>query len=148
MIGKTAALLLALVAGCYSTFEEQKAGPVSPKPKAHQPAKKAQKAKKAKKKPQQSYTEAWRLICHAERLSGAQSLSGKARESAVTSWIVEHLKNKEARYWFIGLGQLKREHRLQRFLAEARKAGFATCPCAPILFPKRQPEPDAGAGAG
>jgi hypothetical protein len=83
------------------------------------------------------------VICNAERLSGVDSGATKElRESVVTSWIVQNLKNKKARYWFIAMGNMKPPERLPHFLAEARRAGYPDCPVAKILFP-RPPGPKA-----
>ena len=138
------ALMLAALAACYTSFEEgPSATPATPPRTAPAPAsrpatrpvEKRRTVNGKKKKPEQSYREAWRVICHAETLSGVSSGSSpKERQAAVTHWIVEHLKNTEARYWFIGMGNLKPEQRLPHFIAEARRVGFASCPVTPLLF--------------
>jgi cell division septation protein DedD len=122
-----------MLAGCYSSFDEGgPRGPKDPPPEEQAaPEKKAARGepKKKKKKPKQTYAQAWRVICHAKRLSGGP-------DDQVADWIVKHLKNEKARYWFIALGNFKREDRLDVFLAEARHAGFPDCPSAKILFPE------------
>jgi len=50
---------------------------------------------------------------------------------------VEHLENKEARYGFIALGQLKPEQRPMHFRIEANKAEQRDCASPAILFPSR-----------
>jgi len=142
-------LLLLLIPACYTSFEEQKGTTPRPAEKAApKPASPPKKAPPKKKKPAQSYREAWRLICNAETLSGADRLQGRARESRVASWIVEHLENKEARYWFIALGQLKPEQRPMHFRIEANKAGQRDCASAAILFPTSAPGEAAPAANG
>ena len=136
---------------CYSSFDE--GGPRGPDrppdvkegaraaddasaaaPKTPNKGSKAPAAGKRKKKPEQTYAQAWRVICHADQLSGGH-------QDQVAEWIVKNLKNEKARYWFIALGNAEKKNRLATFMAEARAAGFSDCPTARLLFPAPAPTP-------
>ena len=129
-------LLLELGSGCFGGFDPPKTAKKPPaKASGAKPTKPTAKTD-AKKEPEQTYAEAWQAICEAERRSQADpAASRSARGAHVAAWIVEHLKNKKARYWFIALGNMKPPERLPHFLAEAKRAGFPDCPVAGLLFP-------------
>ncbi len=95
-----------------------------------------------KKKPPQTYAEAWELICHAERRSGA-ALKAPLQKRAVkvSEWIVTHVTNKKARYWWIAYAKVRKADREVFFRSTAKAAGQDPCPLSLLLFPK----PKAGA---
>ena len=82
--------------------------------------------KDGKKKPEQSYEQAWEVICNAEHLAKPDpQLSPRERNDAVAEWLVSHLTNEKARYWFLAFA--KRKKRAEReafFRAEAKEAGM------------------------
>jgi predicted small lipoprotein YifL len=125
-------VLAATLAACYSSFDEGgPRGPREPPPREKAPPEKKPVRDKPKKekKPKQTYAQAWRVICHAKELSGGP-------DDQVADWIVKNLRNEKARYWFIALGNVKKEDKLAVFLAEAERTGFADCPSTKILFPE------------
>jgi hypothetical protein len=138
----TAALLG--LGACYASgySEEPTTGGAASPADAAPPPKRVKK----KKKPAQTVRQAWRLICHAEQLSGAEKHSDRSkRGDIVASWLAKNLKNKEVIYWYLSFGKLKQPEQPSYFRAEARKAGFAACPLQKLLF---EAPPDAGVGAG
>jgi len=102
------------------------------------------------KEHEQTYREAWQVICNAEQLAGVdRAQSRQARGATVANWIVDHLKNKRARYWFIKFGRAKKEEREALFVAEAERAGFARCALSELLFSvDAQTSADAGPPSG
>ncbi len=127
--------LLGPLANCLGDFDKPLAPPVpmkaAPKKPSAAPAAKAV----AKKPPEQSYAQAWEVICYAERRSAADpNLTRRERGRIVAAWIVENLKNKRARYWFIDLGKVEKERRQAVFQQEAKQAGITDCPLAELLF--------------
>lgn len=140
----TAAAILLL--GCYSEFDQPR-GTTPQKEKVAGPAKPASKAndnsaRDKKKKKKQTYRQAWEVICHAERRAGIDpALPRSERGNRVAGWLVENLKNKEARYWLIRFGDTKEEAERRAMLrAEAKKVGITSCPLERLLFQA----PDAG----
>ncbi len=142
----TAALLG--LGACYASGyseEPTTGGAASPADAAVRQAPPPKRAKK-KKKPAQTVRQAWRLICHAERLSGAEKQAHRSRRGdIVAAWLAKNLKNKKVIYWYLAFGKMKKPEQPSYFRAEARKAGFATCPLQKLLFAA---PPDAGVGAG
>lgn len=131
----TAAAVLLL--GCYSEFEQPRGKTTTPKKEqAARPAKLAGSTPAKKKKPEQTYRQAWEVICHAEERAGIDpSLPRLERGNRVASWLVEHLKNKEARYWLIRFGDTKEQAERRAMLrAEAKKVGITRCPLEGLLF--------------
>jgi len=138
------------IGACYSTGHNE--GPDSPSDRARsQPdaaIRKAPRAETKKKKPPQTERQAWRLICHAERLSGADREADRGkRGDIVASWLAGQLKNKTVIYWYLAFGKMKKPEQPAIFRAEARKTGFGDCPLERLLFQTPSPTPDAGAGA-
>ena len=97
--------------------------------------------KKKTKQAAQSYEEAWQLICDAERRSGSlKSKSRQERGEIVAGWIAEHIRNKQARYWWVAYGSVKPEERQRLFMRDAQAAGVKGCALATLLFaPSSQP---------
>jgi hypothetical protein len=131
--------------GCFSGFEQsprsaaQRDPPANQATAASRPSEREASAEgegeKEGEKEQQSASEAWTLICEAERRSGADpSQSRQQRGAAVASWIVEQIKNKKARYWFINLRKIDKAQRAAAMRREAAKAGVAHCALADLLF--------------
>jgi hypothetical protein len=143
----TAAAVLLL--GCYSEFEQPRGKTTTPKKEKAETARTGKATDKKndddKKKPEQTYRQAWEVICHAEQRAGiAPALPRMERGNRVAGWLVEHLKNKEARYWLIRFGDTKEEAERRAMLrAEAKKAGITSCPLEGLLF-----APEAGPPKG
>lgn len=94
-------------------------------------------ADKKDEEKKQSYGEAWRLICHAEKLAGASAeTSRQERATLVAEWITVNVTNKKARYWWISFGSLKKHEREGFFRRDAKDAGVDPCPLAELLFRK------------
>ena len=90
--------------------------------------------KEEEKEPEQTYLEAWTVICDAQELSGVDpSLPTAEYHSAVVRWLVANLKNKQARLWFIQFGKVK-ENRKEFFEGEATKGGVSPCALSQMLF--------------
>jgi hypothetical protein len=148
-------MMMVHLPGCYSSFD---GGPTSTPKKIKQakqeeksppPNRPAEPKKKKKKKPEQTYKQAWRIICHAERLSGIDSETDPQQKGfQVASWIIKHLKNKKARYWFISLDQVEKKDRAATFRREAKRAGFDSCPSERLLFSEPRPAAPADGGGG
>jgi hypothetical protein len=141
VLTKVIPLFFISLAACYSTYEEgATAGPEKLRaPEAETPPQRQPKAPrkkgKKKKKPEQSYKQAWKILCHAERLSGADpTASPMARASTVADWLVKNLRNKQVRYWYLSLDQVEKPDRAAAFRAEARRAGFPSCPIEALLY--------------
>lgn len=101
-----------------------------------------------KKKEEQSYAEAWRRICHAERLAEVSgSASRQERATLVAEWITANVKNKKARYWWIAFGSLKKHEREAFFRRDAKDAGVDPCPLVDLLFSKGPQSAPASAPA-
>lgn len=94
------------------------------------------KAKGDKKKDEQTYQQAWTLICNAEELAKPDpSASPRERNDAVAEWLVAHLTNQKARYWFLAFAKKKKKPEREVFFrAEAQQAGMKQCPFADVLF--------------
>lgn len=91
--------------------------------------------KQVEKKPQQSHTEAWALICHAEQKSGADQQHDRAQRGAmVAEWITANVKNDQARAFWIRFGRVEPKDKPKVFSAEAAKAGQSSCPLHELLF--------------
>lgn len=146
MLGKGRVVLwlgALLLPGCYTDFDKGSTTPERPAAKARsRPAPSKEREEKEKKKPKQTYAQAWDVICHAEARANVDPSLGRAeRGSRVASWLVENLKNKKARYWFIQFGDTKEEaDRRAMFRREARRAGQARCPLERLLFEVVSPQ--------
>jgi hypothetical protein len=138
-------VLTSTTQGCFSGFEQSPRSAAQREPPASRPtaasrpsereAPAAGQGEKEGAKEQQSAAEAWTLICEAERRSGIDpSQSRQQRGAAVASWIVEQVKNKQARYWFINLRKIDKVQRAAEMRREAAKAGVAHCALADLLF--------------
>jgi hypothetical protein len=102
----------------------------------------------AEEEPEQTYQEAWELICDAEKQAGVTPDTPRAeRGAAVASWIVNHVTNKDARYWFIEFGNAKPELKEALFIAEVEKVGIEPCPLVELLFAPASESPDGAAPA-
>ena len=141
---RRAILILPLLGGCLEPFPEKTTTP-SRSGSASKPARPAAAKKErrgAKEKKGQSYKQAWKLICQAEKLGKIdRSRSREERGSAVAEWIVANVKNKRARYWFIGFGKLKPADREAFFRDEVRRVGMKSCPLTELLFAKPASRP-------
>ena len=128
--------MLLLLVGCYTDFEPSKQETTPGKVTAQPTPEPRRATKKPKKKPRQTYRQAWEVICHAEARAGVDPALGRQERGAkVASWLVEHLKHKAVRYWFIRFGDTKEEpDRRAMFRAEAGKAGQVDCPLERLLF--------------
>ncbi|MCK5798467.1 MAG: hypothetical protein KAI47_14850 [Deltaproteobacteria bacterium] len=136
-ISLSLAFLLSL-SGCLTPFPKQN----TPKSQGSttRPSVEGADAKEnanGKKKPPQTYAEAWDLICHAERRSGA-ALDAPLQERAVkvSEWIVAHVTNKKARYWWIAYAKIRKADREALFCSTAKAAGQDPCPLSRLLFAK------------
>lgn len=131
-----------LLLGCYSEFEQPRKTTTTPKKeKVAKPAP-AQATGDKNEKPKQTYRQAWEVICHAEQRAKVDpSLPRLERGNLVAGWLVENLKNTEARYWLIRFGDTKEEAERRAMLrVEAKKVGITRCPLEELLFRA----PDAG----
>ena len=126
--------------GCLEPFSPQGTTPTKTKRGAAKQSTKNEEAARAaakKNEKKQTYAQAWQLICTAEQLSGADPRDERSvRSSKVAEWINTHVKNKKARYWWIGYAKVKPSEREVYFRGEAKDAGQPTCPLATLLFPK------------
>lgn len=150
LVARTVRILLIIAplvfVGCYTDFEQPR-GETTPgkQAAAARSTNRSQQAEKKqeKKKPEQTHRQAWEVICHAEQRAGIDpALPRQERGAQVAGWLVEHLKNKEVRYWFIHFGDTKEERdREAMFTAEARRAGFERCPLHDLLFEAKPAAP-------
>lgn len=138
---------------CLDPFPEKPTTPDRVQASKKPGAGKGTASDKTKKKPEQTYRQAWELICQAERQAGvAADASRDERGSAVADWIVVNVKNTKARYWFIEFGKAKPHEKRPLFEAEVRAIGIEDCALTDFLFATpptadgSTPAVDAGTG--